>query len=477
MTDLWEIARYVESHPASHKSRWRLAKKLYEAQEYRLALEHLQILKNEWVSKINVRRYLAAVLFRMNRHEEAVRELREALESWPDEIGLHEQLAWVLEAAERFDEAAEVWEDIARRIPKHPAAASAAVQLRAKLPTSDVQEVLPGRDSAFMATCSTVCPNCNARNNDFLDKCWQCGAPLADAEEESAAQAPKAAAPPLPSPIGWRLPSAIAAVALLGVTVFFSLRYTTMAMNDSLVVTSVPDLLGKNLLLARSLAMGALLFAWPLGIWVGLNLIRAGEDDLGDIVLLGALMTAITAAVTWLPPALIGVGLLVPVLTSLLSTKRIFRITPGQACLVWLVQMLCAAGAAAVPFAILEGPAFFKEWPAIARYAKLAPPGARTFNETAAPFHIRWPGSGSMWLDEKARQVEFVVRASPENAALTFELKTGPETAAYQYLHQYPAHLILRILPNTDYTLSIFGDKGATVSLEVRGTLTPISTP
>ena len=54
MTDVWDIAQYVEAHPDNNEQRWRLAKKLYMAWEYRLALEHLQVLKNEWDRNINV---------------------------------------------------------------------------------------------------------------------------------------------------------------------------------------------------------------------------------------------------------------------------------------------------------------------------------------------------------------------------------------------------------------------------------------
>lgn len=83
MAEVWDIAKYVEEHPDDYEQRWRLAKKLYAAWEYRLALEHLQVLRNEWQKRLNVVRYLAATYYRLGRYDEAVAELREAIETWP----------------------------------------------------------------------------------------------------------------------------------------------------------------------------------------------------------------------------------------------------------------------------------------------------------------------------------------------------------------------------------------------------------
>jgi tetratricopeptide (TPR) repeat protein len=109
MVDIWDLSRFVEDHPGDYEQRWRLAKKLYLACEYRLALEHLQILRNEWARKLNVVRYLAATLYRLGRYDEAIRELEDAIYTWPEEIGLREQLARVLEVANRNPEAADAW--------------------------------------------------------------------------------------------------------------------------------------------------------------------------------------------------------------------------------------------------------------------------------------------------------------------------------------------------------------------------------
>ncbi len=71
MSDVWELAAYVEDHPGDHQQRWRLAKKLYAEREYLLALENLQVLNKEWTPKLNVQRYLAATYYRLGRYTEA----------------------------------------------------------------------------------------------------------------------------------------------------------------------------------------------------------------------------------------------------------------------------------------------------------------------------------------------------------------------------------------------------------------------
>jgi tetratricopeptide (TPR) repeat protein len=130
MADIWDIARYVESNPDDHEQRWRLAKKLYTAWEYRLALEHLQILKNEGPERINILRYLGATYYRLGRYDEAIKELRSAIDSWPDEIGIYEQLARVLEIAGDHAGAAAMWDKTLELDPHHPMAGHAADRLR-----------------------------------------------------------------------------------------------------------------------------------------------------------------------------------------------------------------------------------------------------------------------------------------------------------------------------------------------------------
>ena len=143
MAEIWDIARYVEANPDDHEQRWRLAKKLYTAWEYRLALEHLQILKNEGQNRLNILRYLSATYYRLGRYEEATSELNAAIAVWPDEVGLYEQLARVLEIAGDHPGAASMWDKVLDLDPHHPMAAHSAARLRSRTPDTGKKKSLP----------------------------------------------------------------------------------------------------------------------------------------------------------------------------------------------------------------------------------------------------------------------------------------------------------------------------------------------
>ncbi|MGI6460113.1 MAG: tetratricopeptide repeat protein [Candidatus Hydrogenedentales bacterium] len=83
MENIPNIETHLIEHPDDHAQRWRLAKKLYTACEYRDALSHLLILKRDADWKLNYSRYLAATYYRLGRYDECIHELHGALESWP----------------------------------------------------------------------------------------------------------------------------------------------------------------------------------------------------------------------------------------------------------------------------------------------------------------------------------------------------------------------------------------------------------
>ena len=137
MAEIRDIDRYVEDHPGDHEQRWRLAKKLYTAWEYRRALHHLHILKENGYGCVALFRYLAATYAQMGRYAEATRELNTAIALWPREIKLYEQMASVLEHAGARHGAAVMWQKTLKLNPHHVKAKRATARLRSAMSETD----------------------------------------------------------------------------------------------------------------------------------------------------------------------------------------------------------------------------------------------------------------------------------------------------------------------------------------------------
>lgn len=176
MADVDEIRAYVESHPDDHKQRWRLAKKLYNAWDYRSALEHLEILREVWPDQVPVLRYLAATHYRLGKYDEAETVLKGALKDHPQEYSLLEQMAKVYEGAGRTEQAIECWNRVADLKPGSKTAQEALERLGMAVGTmastmaaNTMQEMSSHGDDTLI-----VCPHCGESNDVFSKRCANC---------------------------------------------------------------------------------------------------------------------------------------------------------------------------------------------------------------------------------------------------------------------------------------------------------------
>ncbi len=193
MADVDEIRAYVESHPDDHKQRWRLAKKLYSAWDYRSALEHLIVLREVWPDQVPVLRYLAATYYRLGKYEEAERELKLALKDHPDEYSLLEQLAKVYEGAGRTDDAIDAWTKVQEIRPSKTAEEALerlgmAMGTMASTMATNVPEMSSHGNETVMK-----CPHCGESNDVFSKRCSRCHGDFATVE--------KAVSPPEEEPL------------------------------------------------------------------------------------------------------------------------------------------------------------------------------------------------------------------------------------------------------------------------------------
>lgn len=491
MTEIWDIARYVEEHPDDYEQRWRLAKKLYTAWEYRLALEHLQVLRNEWQQKLNVVRYLAATYYRLGRYDEAAGELRSAIETWPQEIGLREQLARVLEIAGEKLQAADVWETINGIDPHHPIAANAVKRLRAK-PDESAQEdlKLTDSDSGIDLSPGRVCPNCGAQNSDEFERCWQCHALLIP-EQSTPHPTPlkQERRMPVLSPETLILIAGTVVLGLLTLSVYLSLRLligSPAETGAARAVSTFEELYTREIGPSRVITGLVLLAGWPFALWTLLRVLKAPPIPVALVNVTGLLLAVLTYVASWLPPNLLSFVLILPALVSLAIIAGAFGLGAPRALNVWILHLALVLLITLATFTLCESirigqflnPA--SEIPAVLAYAhrqaEFKTPGTYTIPGEVLPItqQVQWQSTGSAWLDHHAGSVKFTVYSEAEPAALKFEINQG-ETQP-RVLETVRGRLwthLYRVKSGEPYFIKLIGPQGAPVRIEMTCMLIP----
>ncbi|HPO17099.1 MAG TPA: tetratricopeptide repeat protein, partial [Candidatus Hydrogenedentes bacterium] len=440
MADMWELAHYVEEHAEDHEQRWKLAKQLYAAWEYRLALEHLQVLKNEWQRKLNVVRYLAATYYRLGRYDEAIAELEEAIKTWPQEIGIREQYARVLEVAGRREEAIRAWEEITRLDSKHPIAANAVQRLIEKREQPPEQDLhLTDSDSGIDLSPGRICPNCGAQNSDEFDRCWQCHAQLFhDRRTPKSSSAMEERHAPMITAENISMASGIIVVALLALSLYLSLKLLAFRGGNGVFVSTLGELYNTDLAISRVLTGLALLFIWPAALGLTLTLVKSERPVPPPLIILtGLLMASFGYVCSWLPANLFNLTFILPPVFGLVIIIGAFGIGFLRALNVWALHLIIVLIAALAIFDLSEsvqlGSVFnpVSEIPSIIEYSKAQKASATPGNypvpgETIPIAHkMRWKSTGSPWLDKRAGETQFSVYCETENPNLKFEINQG----------------------------------------------------
>ena len=490
MAEMWDIAKYVEEHPDDYEQRWKLAKKLYAAWEYRLALEHLQVLKNEWDKKVNVVRYLAASYYRLGRYDEAISELQSSVETWPDETGLREQMARVLEIAGRREEAAEVWKTINEGDPHHPIAANAVKRLVEKREPSQKQDLsLADSDSGIDLNPGRVCPGCGAQNSYEYARCWQCQAQLAEVHA-TPRPTPHLEERHLPilSPETLMMGLGLAAVAMLALCLYLSMKLVFLGNADpDLAISTLGDFYRHEISLSRVLTGLVIIIAWPLVLTFALRLVKPERPIPNPLIwLVGLLQASLAFLCSWLPFDLIPLALLLPAVVGFVAVAVAFGLGFLRSLNVWVLQFLLMCLTTLIAFSAIESIQLrhalnpIKEIPAVLRYARAqaanAPRGAVPLPGNIVPVKqkVVWQSTGSVWLDLRAGNTRFTVYSENESVDLKFEINQGEtKTCAYEFfkgrkwLYKYPIRV------GEEYFVKIMGADGTNVKVEIAGMLIP----
>ncbi len=481
MSDVWELAAYMESHPDDHPQRWRLAKRLYAEHEYLLALEQLQVLSKEWTPKLSVQRYLAATYYRLGRYAEAEEHLSKTIEQWPDEVGPCEQLAHVYQVDGKPKESLAAWRRVLELSPEHTVAKRAVVTLEDAISSEEKEKKVPisgifqpnltaDQEEELLVT-GVICPQCGAQNSDEFETCWQCNTVLRK-------QSPSFLnAPPVEAHGTYLLrPETMTALALIvigclliasvvvGARLFLAYKHAGESPLFSMAE------IGNRILVPARLGTGiVMLVFWPLALKLALKLFRAKPSPPEILIFIpGLLVGSLVLLLILLPmpfPIFAFVGSLVISLCIVVFTfKTYLPLAPA----VWITQFLLVWTLGAVTFwavecrrygefinPLLEGPAI-----QAAVTGPLALPDAVPIKlqnaTTTIEEKVRWKSSGSTWLDVQATTVAFTVH--PESAApdLRFQVYQDSDLRYHEDLQGKQERTILfPVTPGREYKIVI----------------------
>jgi hypothetical protein len=493
MTDIHELTSCVESNPNDHDKRWRLAKKLYMATDYRNALGHLLVLQTNWTPKVNVLRYLAATYYRLGRHDEAIAELKSGIKEWPEEIPLIEQLARVLEVSGRYEEAIDAWRDVLKRNPNNSMAKRLLRKLQEAKPEKKEKE---GKEPAFQAgdlsvgaMLGSVCPSCGAQNSEEFDRCWKCHAPLANYGmpdvRETSSEREEAPSRSSALPVLYIL-CGVAAMVLIGFGAYLSIKQLLAlreAAADQVLVCTVREVFDSALLSTRLSAGLVLLVVWPVVLWLAGNLMQPGLPAQGPL-LVGCLLASAGYLSLWSAPGDAAYIFVTVLLLAIIPIVGVMQMGLTQAIVVWLIQGVLVLGFVVGSVAAVEGVTFLKEFPTVIRYAEVhdgvqkygGEPGRYVLSSLYTPVEtrVRWDSTGATWLDSRANRVGFEISSDGAVSGVTIEIKGASGTSFYERGLTLPYKFTFdKVAPGNSYQLLLTGPDNAKLDVTVRGLLTP----
>jgi hypothetical protein len=480
MADIQKLAAHVAAHPDDHDRRWRLAKALYMDCEYADALEHLRVLKDNWVSRINVTRYLAATHYRLGQYDEAIAVLCEALELWPREIPVREQLARVYEVAGERDEAARVWESILDLDRHHLLAAQSIKRLRtAPRETPEEELRIVESDSGIDLSDRRVCPNCGAQNDAEFDRCWQCHGLLPRPGVPTPTPRPAPQTPQPSGPWAWTLVCGFLIVTFISLGMYLALRHVSAVAaieQERMVFLTVSQAVNDGVFMTRVIITAILLVAWPAALWLGVIAAR-GQRPPGALVNgAGVLLATMTHVVSWAPLPYLPYTPLVPAIASLVLITATFKLGFVRSLVVWTVQACCVIPLIPATAGALEGTVFLRDLPQTVRYAAVHDahrPGARSLAPAPAPatFTLRWESTGSPWLDDKVGEVAFEISGDASQPPFAVELWQDDQLLVKESVTHVPHRATCRVNPALDYELVVPGPPDTFVTLNLFGVL------
>ncbi len=420
--NLLDLLDYVEKNPKDYEKRWKLAKKLYQNKDYSLAVEHLNILVNEWEPHINVNRFLSATLYRLGKYEESIDVLKKSIEKWNNEPGLYEQLGRVLITVGKIEEAQKVYEKLAEICPDHKWAQTAVTRIQSFLSKKHVRKTpFPFTlSSDFDLLPESICKRCGTENQGYIDRCWKCGEPLSLESTQ----------PELPSteiqlnPIILLTPEIITlilglvTISFISINIFMSLKFFLGDYQSTHISLTFWEIYSYELFPARFITSMLLLIISPILIKFGLNIFGLREKIPYNLIILTGLIIASFISVTsWLPKPLFLWGFILVPIFSFLVILGTFATSLLKTLNLCLFQIFMLFISITMIFTAVESHILntfinpFTEIPAVAHFflnQTIQPPHKIEIKSTdGSPQikHISFEKTGSYWLDRRANKI------------------------------------------------------------------------
>jgi len=479
-----ELLAYVDDHPRDHEHRWRLAKKLYMAWEYKRALEHLVILKEEWHRKLNVQRYLAATYYRLGRYDDSIKELTAALETWPEEVGLREQLARVYEVSGKHTHALAEWKKILALEPGHATAEKALARLQSQRPgPPGAQAPSPGGTDAIDLAPKVVCPHCGTQNSAAFDRCWHCHTALLKPGTPTPMVVRDTGEADVSNAWLWTLALGLSIVAFTSLDVYLTLREMASASVAAAlhqVPLTVDQLLRRSMMTPRFVLAGVLVVGAYIALQIGANTTKATSVTTGTMLSIALLVTALGYAVSFAPVAALPYAALLSPVISLVMIAGTFGIGFARSAGIWAVQTAVLAVLSVGVVVGFNGPGPFLEFGAISRHAaaqaSLPAPGVYegpVQAKTPCEMDVSWQSTGSPWLDRVAGQVAFEFTATPPLESGIVKVMDGKNSLRTELIKAAPARTSAVVKPGQTYQVVLKTDTPTAVSVNAFGVLVP----
>jgi hypothetical protein len=473
MVDIWELSQFVEGHPENQEQRWRLIKAFYKDKDYRLALEHLQILENELPDKKNLYRYLAATYYRLTRFDEAEKVVMEALARWPDDLKFQEQHAQILQESGDLEGAAAKWEDIAATDPDHRFARKAVKQLRKH--AAKEYDAVGGVGGGVPQTGSVPCPQCGAGNEPEFVQCWKCHGGLSLSDSFAPPTEPREEVKtPFYEPITKGL---VPVLVILGAYLTFrEWSWRSAPEHTNFVFASAYEYYVHGMFMTRLAAGVLFLVLWPFVMRLSVYVTGSDDVDYDWLAMCGLFFATLTYATTWLPAGLQWISLACFIFVPLGTVLATFPIAVGQRLTAWGIQFFIVTLLAVTLAGAMNGIGMVRDLPKLAALVMGSADGAHSAlardDVTPVALDAVWESTGSEWLDSKVDVISLTTTLDAVSGRVFIEVTQDQSILAYEELDRSPYRLDVRpIKPGIPYRIRVFGVDGVPVQVASRGML------